>query len=375
MTLFIEPFRKPHEHMMVVQSLLKLESYRNKPIYFLSTQNYFDSIPEYCKKNVNFIELKNNSNSSLWLILKTLLVVLNYYYKLKPNRIFLLSTKSYSSLLLKIWTIIAFNKNYIYIILHGELQYIVNDENLSRRLDGLINKLNFKLNNYLKSKFKFVILSNLVYDNLCKILGYKIQNIIHLDLPYDYTDVSKLAFNAALSSKIILSTVGVNAKNKNSHLLNILADNLRKELDESLIEIRCIGRVHDVKFKDSIKLVELNGSYFVEPELFSKLIQESSFILSFVDDLNYSLISSGSYFDCIKYQKPILALRNNQWDYNFNKFGEIGMLFTTVSEMTLFIKSLMSNPDYISKFNLKLKEAKFVTGIENNIEYYNNCFS
>ncbi len=113
MTLFIEPYRKPHEHMMVVQSLLLLESSRNETIYFLSTKDYFNSIPVYCKEKVNFIEIKNLHFSSRLQILDIFYFVFKYSRKLNPSRIILLSTKSYASLLIKIWTLFSSNRQNI----------------------------------------------------------------------------------------------------------------------------------------------------------------------------------------------------------------------------------------------------------------------
>lgn len=374
MTLFIEPYRKPHEHMMVVQSLLLLESHRGEQIYFISSEKYYNSIPEHCKNNVEFIKLTKFRSSSLLLIFNIFYLVFKYNLKLKPNRIILLSTKSYSSFLIKIWTLFSLSSNAIYVLLHGELQYLINNETLSKKADSFFNKLNLRLNNFFNSNFKFVILSNLVYKNLCNELGFTIKNVIHLDLPYDYTSFNNSSILNQSNDKLILSTIGVNAVNKNSHLLNILADRLGNEIDKSFIELRCIGRVHDVVFRDSVKLLNLEGSYFVDPFLYSKLILESSFILSFVDDQNYSLISSGSYFDCIKYQKPILALKNSQWEYNFQNFGEIGILFNSINEMVDYILSLLDKHEDRFQFNSKLNQAINLTGIKNNVENYIGLF-
>lgn len=374
MTLFIEPYRKPHEHMMVVQSLLLLECSRNEKIYFVSTEKYFNSIPRHCTENVYFLDLKNSHVSGFLSIFQIFYLLIKYYYKLKPNRVILFSTKSYASLLIKIWTFFLFNSCKIYVLLHGELQYLVNNETLSKKADAFTNKINLYINSIFRTNFKFVILSKLVYKNLCSELGYTIKNIIHLDLPYDYTDIQFPSGIRQQDEKLILSTIGVNAIIKNSHLLNTLADRLSNQINKSLLELRCIGRVHDVEFRDSVRLLDLNGSYFVDPVLYSKLILETSFILSFVDDLNYSLISSGSYFDCIKYQKPILALKNSQWEYNFKTFGEIGMLFNSVDEMILYIISIVEKQVDPLKYNQKLKDARLLTGINNNVEIYKTLF-
>jgi hypothetical protein len=374
MTIFIEPFRRPHEHMMVVQSFLLLESNRNNNIYLIATNDYFNSIPVHCTTNVKFIEIKNLYSSSLLRVLSIFFLVINFSWKFKPERIILLSTKSYSSLLIKLWTMISCNRQKIYILLHGELQYLINSDSLSQKLDVFINKFNFYLSHYFNSNVKFVILSELVYENFCIQIGFRLRNIIHLDLPYDYTRLFYNSLPERECNKLILSTIGVNARNKNSHYLNILADYLVNEMENSLVELKCIGRVHDVEFKDSIVLLNLDGSYFVDPDLYSKLILESTFILSFVDDKNYSLISSGSYFDCIKYQIPILAIRNSQWSYNFQKFGEIGVLFNSVDEMLEYIRSMINRPDEAFKFDSNLKEAMSLSSITNNLENYNSLF-
>ena len=62
-------------------------------------------------------------------------------------------------------------------------------------------------------------------------------------------------------------------------------------------------------------------------------------------DSNVNLaLASGSFFDSIKYCKPILALKGNPYvDYYFEKLGDIGFRFSSVQEMANFINQLSSN--------------------------------
>jgi len=55
---------------------------------------------------------------------------------------------------------------------------------------------------------------------------------------------------------------------------------------------------------------------------------------------SYELIASGAVLDAINIKKPILALKNNYFNYLFDKFGAFGYLAESVQELILIIETI-----------------------------------
>ena len=97
-------------------------------------------------------------------------------------------------------------------------------------------------------------------------------------------------------------------------------------------------------------------------ESYEKQITETHYSLSFfTKEMNIAL-ASGSFFDCIKFAKPILALSGNPFvDYYFNISGDIGYRFDTIDEMADFLAKLneSENNHYLEQVkNLEKAQEK-----------------
>ena len=375
MTVFIEPFRNPNEHMTFLLSLFYGELAQNKKVVFFSSIGYYNSIPEEFRTKIEFIEI-DSATSSLDLILKIVKVTVlisNKYQKEVGLKVFLLSSRSYSNLLLKIYSLFFNKRVSLFVFLHGELQNVVSKESISHLLDGLMQTLLYKFDSIFKTNLKFVIISEFVYQKLCKSVGSGLPNFISVDLPYHYGKRRNLEA-IEISRRLSISTVGVNSFNKNSHYLNNIAENFTKEIINGKLKLSIIGRNENIKFHKFIDVPDLGANHLLDPDVYADRILQSDLLVFFNEDNKYNLISSGSYFDCIKYRKPMIALKNTQWEYNFDKFGAIGKLFDSVDEMNDFIKDVIENKNLIFSYNEKLDQARKNTDIICNIEKYSNKF-
>jgi hypothetical protein len=91
----------------------------------------------------------------------------------------------------------------------------------------------------------------------------------------------------------------------------------------------------------------------------------------------YKYLASGAVFDAINAEKPIIALRNDYFEYLFSKFGAFGYLADSIDDMADIIRGLLSgkkletfafgeikerlSPPAIScQFRLVLKENEFL---------------
>ena len=45
------------------------------------------------------------------------------------------------------------------------------------------------------------------------------------------------------------------------------------------------------------------------------------------------MTASGAFTDAVNFEKPIIAIRNEFFDYYFKKFGNIGYLFDNIDDM------------------------------------------
>lgn len=375
MTVFIEPFRNPNEHMTFLLSLLHGELAQNKKVVFFSSVEYYNSIPEEFRNKIEFRAI-DSPRSSLDLILKivTLTVSISNTYKNELGlKVFLLSSRSYSNLLLKSYSLFFSKRAPLFIFLHGELQNLLSKESISHRLDGMMQMVVYKFDSVFKTNLKFVIISEFVYEKLCMRLNSGLSNFISLDLPYHYgQDLNQ--GQGEMSSTVTIATVGVNSHNKNSHYLNFIAEHFTEEMSNGKLKLSIIGRNENIKFNTFIDVPDLGTHHLLAPDVYSNRILQSDLLVFFNEDTKYNLISSGSYFDCIKYRKPMIALKNAQWEYNFQKFGAIGKLFDSIDEMNDFIAHILENKNLIFSYYEKLDQAKKNTDIAFNIEKYSNKF-
>jgi hypothetical protein len=259
----------------------------------------------------------------------------------------------------------------LYVLLHGELQNVTLKGSRSILLDGRAQRMLYWLDTKFSSNLKFVIISEFVFEKLKKSLGYDPLNFVSIDLPYLYDD--KKESTKQNTNELVVSTVGVNSRNKKSFLLNNIASNFEDKIKSGALLICISGRNDDVLFSELIDTPNMGSRYLLSTEEYAKRINSSDVLVFFNDD-NYSLISSGSYFDCINFEKPILAMKNEQWEYNFKQFGDIGYLCNNIDEMYGHINSLLNNNEYLNVFSRNLEIARDNSSIEKCIPYFMSKF-
>lgn len=377
MVVFIEPLGKPFAHLSVVKSMLFAElndDLNSNEILFISSLDYFNSIPENFRNKLKFKEIKV-SESSILNIFEIALIVISAFFnnwKIKNIKVYLLFSKSYSNIILKFLSFLfLYKKKRLYVLLHGELQNVTLKGSRSIRLDGRAQRMLYWLDTKFSSNLKFVIISEFVFEKLKKSLGYDPLNFVSIDLPYLYDDKKGCAKQK--TNELVVSTVGVNSTNKKSFLLNNIASNFEDKIKSGALTICTSGRNDDVLFSELIDTPNMGSRYLLSTEEYAKRINSSDVLVFFNDD-NYSLISSGSYFDCINFEKPILAMKNEQWEYNFKQFGDIGYLCNNIDEMYGHINSLLTNNEYLNVFSRNLEIARDNSSIEKCIPYFMSKF-
>ena len=99
----------------------------------------------------------------------------------------------------------------------------------------------------------------------------------------------------------------------------------------------------------------------LEKDKFEEEILNLDYILILYPKDSYRLTASGVYFDCIKYNKPLLGLKNEYFEYMFKKYGEIGKLFESIDEIIEYLsqerKILDSDYDIFHKNMKSIKKV------------------
>jgi hypothetical protein len=99
-----------------------------------------------------------------------------------------------------------------------------------------------------------------------------------------------------------------------------------------------------------IDLPSNDGESMVSIVELKNRINQLDFILYFYPIDTYKLTASGALFEAINRKRPIIAIRNEYFEYIFNKYGSIGYLVDTLDEMADIIYRISS-------------------GIENHVDY------
>lgn len=148
-----------------------------------------------------------------------------------------------------------------------------------------------------------------------------------------------------LSLPLKLASIGVQNLEKRSHLIENLCLMTESISKPNKLQISTIGRLH-IEFSDEAGLLHVGSgmnAYLLPSSAYKRAIFEQHFILSFIGE-EYDLKVSGVLFDCIRFQKPLLALRCHSTEFFLEKYGQVGELFNSVEEMAETISSYVKSP-------------------------------
>ena len=92
-------------------------------------------------------------------------------------------------------------------------------------------------------------------------------------------------------------------------------------------------------------------------------LQKTSYLIMPYDKTKFGKTNvSGTFFDAVKYLKPIIAINNSELSHYFEKFGDIGYLCESTDEMKQIILDIANNPPsrrYTEQQSCLLEARKF----------------
>ena len=229
-------------------------------------------------------------------------------------------------------------------ILHGELESIVNFDNVTGLTKYYYNL--FRLSYAISiNRTYYIALGKPILSNI-SFLNFGKAKILSIDHPYNYDYSYHIN---ELDSPVKIGIIGLASFRKNSDKIFYVANNVYKKGNINNINFKIAGTL-DRNLNPFInEFVEYNntGKRLSKYE-YENLIKELDYSLLFYDSSINKALASGSFFDCLKYEKPIIGIKGNDFvDYYFSVFGNIGYLFNTEDEIVDFL----SNPTFYEFVN------------------------
>ncbi|WP_412466463.1 hypothetical protein [Pedobacter sp. KLB.chiD] len=252
-------------------------------------------------------------------------------------------------------------KQKIIICHHGDLGVLLLDKNklVTKIFRYFIKKMmvnrNLKFNNSL-------IYGKSIKDKLIATIPSICDNsFIVIDHPYEY--YGNNLFNKAKGEILTLSNIGTATLIKNSESLFDLAQILRTNISNNELKLTQIGSVATELqpfINEFVDVLKRDGSFIPNSVFEESLAKSDYFIYFFKTGGYYELCPSGTFFDAIKYLKPIIAIKNSYLEYYFDKLGNIGYLCESIDDMAELIRSIIKGgkkQEYFEQLE-KLKNAQ-----------------
>lgn len=242
---------------------------------------------------------------------------------------------------------------------------------------GLYLPLSINLKNY-----KCLVYGESIKQNLLKKIPLlKSNSVIAIDHPYitngiEYTEPFK-------QGQVNFGLIGLIDKKKNGINLLKLLHLLNKQKTDNF-KISLIGHIRNkmteeylgeaIKF-DFVERAS-NDTEFISKELRDELEAKVDYNIYTYNTDGYKLTASGAFMDAISFEKPVIAIKNDFFEYYFNKFGNIGYLFDNANDMAGKMIEIVANPDkeeyYKQREKIKtIKKYIDINYISSTKDFYN----
>lgn len=244
----------------------------------------------------------------------------------------------------------------VFYVQHGQIEL------LTKRLSCL------NLNHYLPlalkklpEKHRIIVLGDFIKSNLEKIVPELAGKVLSIDHPFIKTVASISLSEKRKGSVIRVGTIGVGTKDKGIEQLNDIALYARRH-DEN-IQFYHIGRIYDdVSINESLVNLPIKSNGLIPRELFLQNISELDYVLFLYPKNSYKLTASGAIFDALLLGKPIVAIKNDYFEYLFSKNPNIGILCEDIEILKQKVCSLPPVDSEAFKF---FSQQSFIT-----LEYF-----
>ena len=200
----------------------------------------------------------------------------------------------------------------------------------------------------------FADLSDAILDNVLPLVSPQVKEKM---LAFDHTAIfDRIPKKSHITSgKLILGYVGGLRANKGGDVFLKLAKHYK---NNSQIEFRIIGNTSDQRDKlneAGVIIPDGVGDFFISRELMYDNICDLDYVLYCFPPEGYKYTASGTVFDAIDCERPILAIKNDYFSGLFKVCGEFGYLEEDYDNLVKRINWLISNRNEV---NWNMKKVK-----------------
>lgn len=277
----------------------------------------------------------------------------------KNDDLVILLIHPFAHFLIKILNPFFFKGNSITIVLHGELEALKFNKHFLNKIWGFFLKvaLNWQTNN-----FKYIVLGKSIYTNLKELIpNIANQEVLILNHPYPFKYIS--SDRKVDISPLTFCSVGGATIHKNSNLYFELAYQNKDLVMRNKVKFRIGGRVYHDMEKYTNRYVEYKGlNLFYSREEIDEVLQSSHFAIFYYSNYNYSLCSSGAFWDAINSEIPILYVKNDFFDYYASLVGNIGVSFENANLLNSYVYEIIINgidPLIYAEFIHNVRKIKY----------------
>lgn len=246
----------------------------------------------------------------------------------------------------------------VVIFCHGEMEFILKQNSgggiIVRSQRWLACKFFLSLNR--RSNLYFAVMGDSILRNIGCVIGADLHlRFISVDHSYIFGQTTA---NLVKQKSLQVGTVGVMNHQKGYDMLCELAGKLSSTHN---VELSVTGRI----FGDVQRLSDLgidipsnNGLVPIDGDEFSERIERLNYILFLYPTYSYKMIASGAIMDSIDKARPIISLRNDYFDYLFDKYGAFGYMASTIDEIVEIIEGICDGKTESQNYDFDRLRAK-----------------
>lgn len=339
MILIVDTVRRAGEHLQLNTTVVENLIQHDREVVFLTSSDYWKSFPKPLREKMLF-ESTVPLPSGLISTLRTLLLLVKIIlFRRSYSHIIFLSSITYNSFFISIFSYLRLIKPKVFVFLH-EVSYIESRQK-SARLAGYFLKIALSIG--LKKQGKFLIVGEYIKCELERRVKFNKKSTVFIEHPSSNTQYHQ---SQKLTKLIKFAAVGVQCDEKNSYKIESIADHNRDLVDSGALKLSTIGRL-DYSYNGGVPVNHIGlkyDNYLIPIDDYTRFILDQHYLLFFLGK-EYDLKTSGTILQAMECKKPIIALSCNLINFYFEKFGNIGHVYSCMDDMKKGIATLCINFD------------------------------
>ncbi|MDR2886082.1 MAG: hypothetical protein LBU95_04805 [Rikenellaceae bacterium] len=287
--------------------------------------------------------------------LKSLWRVLTFAKRQKAEYVFLLSLLPVGGACLRLLRPL-FPRQKVLAVLHGELEHLRRGKGEKDYKPGRL--LRFAL--HTGGKTRFIVLGGSIRRNLVEQFPWlDHQQVIAIDHPYHYP---QLGAPKPAPNPVNFVQFGVGSISKGTEGLFASAEKVKREVSPESRFYIAGGVYPELKpwLDDRYVIYPQPGINLSRAEI-DDIAAQCHYALFYYTNEHYKLCASGAFFDAVRYELPIVCLRNDFFAYYFEKYGPLGYLADSMEELDAILLRL----------SLELPTEEYSAQVEN-LKYLKN---